>query len=270
MKAGRGSPKLFGANETANGGPHAGCWPVETNCARSSPSNQQFSSWRWTRLPGSAGVSPASAFSRASRTCRRDAGAPRGGRDRSAASLQTKMRIAALERWKQARQDGLNARSAAAAAVGAPLSTLYRRQKRAESGHLEPLSRRPRRVRRTQWSPAPVAAMRDARNDHPMRGKIEIAVGRILKTLVEKGHAFPVPALRRNAPRAARRKRLAAFALSGFYRAGPVETLRNAITEALILSETAVADTSGLPISRRRSGSHRAPLPAVRPASHVS
>ena len=32
-------------------------------------------------------------------------------------------------------------------------------------------------------------------------------MGRILKALVEKGHVFPVPALRRNAPRAARRKR---------------------------------------------------------------
>ena len=126
----------------------------------------------------------------------------------------------AIERWKQAREDGLNARSAAAA-VGVPLSTLYRWRKRAERGRLEPLSRRPRRVRRAQWAPALVAAVREARNDYPMWGKAKIAiliqrqgfdasestVGRILKTLVEKGHVFPVPALRRNAPRAARRKR---------------------------------------------------------------
>ena len=63
--------------------------------------------------------------------------------------------------------------------------------------------------------------VREARNDHSMRGKVKIAVriqrrgfdagestvGRILETLVEKGDAFPVPALRRNAPRAAQRKR---------------------------------------------------------------
>ena len=105
----------------------------------------------------------------------------------------------AIEHWKQAREAGLNARSAAAA-VGVPLSTLYRRQKRARSGRLEPL-----------FAPAPVAAVREARNDYPMRGKIESAalvrslgfdagesaVGRILKALVEKGHAFPVLALRR-------------------------------------------------------------------------
>ena len=104
-------------DETADGGPHAGCWPAGTNYTR------------------------------------RDA----------------------LERWKQARADGLNARSAAAA-VGAPLSTLYRWRKRAERGRLEPLSHRPHRVRRAQWAPVPVAAVREARNDYPMWGKAKIAV----------------------------------------------------------------------------------------------
>jgi len=56
--------------------------------------HQRFSLWRWTRFPGSAGVSPASTSLRAPRACRRDAGAPRGGRDRSAALLWAKMRIA--------------------------------------------------------------------------------------------------------------------------------------------------------------------------------
>ena len=57
-----------------------------------------------TRLPGSAGVSPASLFLRASRACWRDAPriregklAPRGGRNRFAASLYAKMRTAG--RW---------------------------------------------------------------------------------------------------------------------------------------------------------------------------
>ena len=44
-------------------------------------------SWERRRLAGIL-------FSRASRACRRDAGAPRGGRDRSAASLWANMRIA--------------------------------------------------------------------------------------------------------------------------------------------------------------------------------
>ena len=159
----------------------------------------------------------------------------------------------AFERRKQARADGLNARSAAAA-VGVPLSTLCRWRKRAERGRLEPLSRRPRRVRRAQWSPAPVAAVREARNDYPMWGKAEIAVlvrrrgfdagesavGRILKTLVEKGAVFPVPDLRRNAPRAARRKRPRAGRLpKGRKSSRPGEIVR--------LDTLSIARTAGRP-----------------------
>ena len=41
--------------------------------------------------------------------------------------------------------------------------------------------------------------------------------------------------------------------LSHFYHVGPTEKLRNAVTEAVILSENAVADISGSPVSRRPS-----------------
>ena len=77
---------------------------------------------------------------------------------------------------------------------------------------VSPAKTRRKRVPRTALA-APVTAVREARNDYPMCGKAKIAVlvrrqgfdasestvGRILKTLVEKGAVFPVPDLRRNA-----------------------------------------------------------------------
>ena len=126
-------------------------------------------------------------------------------------------RGAALERWRQARADGLTAR-AAANAVGVPRSPLYRWQRLADHNRLEPCSRRPRRP---AWSAALVTAVRETRADYPMWGKAKIAVllrrnghaasesttGRILKTLMERGAVSPVPSLRHNGPRAARRLR---------------------------------------------------------------
>ena len=64
-----------------------------------------------------------------------------------------------------------------------------------------------------------MTAVRETRADYPMWGKAKIAVllrrdghaasesttGRILKTLMERGAVTPVPSLRRNGPRAARR-----------------------------------------------------------------
>ncbi len=126
----------------------------------------------------------------------------------------------ALERWRQARADGLTAR-AAANAVGVPRSTLYRWQRLADRNRLKPCSRRPHTPRRPTWSAALVTAVRETRADYPMWGKAKIAVllrrnghavsesttGRILKTLMERGAVTPVPTLRRNGPRAARRLR---------------------------------------------------------------
>ena len=139
-----------------------------------------------------------------------------GGAERSEAAP----RRDALERWRQARADGLTAR-AAANAVGVPRSTLYRWQRLADRNRLDPCSRRPHTLRRPAWSAALVAAVQEIRADYPMWGKAKIAVllrrhghavsesttGRILKTLMERGAVTPVPTLRRNGPRAARRLR---------------------------------------------------------------
>ena len=120
----------------------------------------------------------------------------------------------ALERWRQARADGLTAR-AAANAVGVPRSTLW--QRLADRNRLNPRSRRPHTLRRPAWSAALVAAVQETRADYPMWGKIavllrhhghavsESTTGRILKALMERGAVTPVPTC--NGPRAARRLR---------------------------------------------------------------
>ena len=119
----------------------------------------------------------------------------------------------ALERWRQARADGLTAR-AAANAVGVPESTLW--QRLTDRNRLNPCSRRPHTLRWPAWSAALVTAVQETRADYPMWDKARIAVllqrdghavsesttGRILKTLMERGAVTPVPSLRRNGPRA--------------------------------------------------------------------
>ena len=118
-------------------------------------------------------------------------------------------------RWRPARDKGLTA-AEAAEAVGVSRAPLYRWRTRAG-----PRSRRPRRVRRPDWTPALVAAVKDLHQDCPMWGKARIALllqrrgyrvgesttGRILKSLMERGAVAPAPLLRRNGPRAARRVR---------------------------------------------------------------
>ena len=121
----------------------------------------------------------------------------------------------AVRCWRGARRQGLSAADAAAA-LGVSRATLYRRAAGAEPG-----SRRPRRVRRPQWTPTLVAAVQRMRGDDPMWGKARIAVllrrdghavsksttGRILKMLMERGAIALVPTLRRNGSRAVRRVR---------------------------------------------------------------
>ena len=68
----------------------------------------------------------------------------------------------AVHRWRGARRQGLSAADAAAA-LGVSRATLYRWAAGAEPG-----SRRPRRVRRRQWTPALVAAVQRMRGDYPM------------------------------------------------------------------------------------------------------
>ena len=115
------------------------------------------------------------------------------------------IRLDAVRRWQRARAAGLSADDAAEA-VGVSRATLYRWAKRPE-----PLSRRPRRVRKPQSSPALAQAVEELRGDNPMWGKRKLAwlirregftvststVGRILKSLMQRGLVMPVPTLRR-------------------------------------------------------------------------
>ena len=111
----------------------------------------------------------------------------------------------AVRRWKSARAAGLSA-DEAARAVGVSRATLYRWAKRPE-----PQSRRPRQLRRPQWSPALAQAVEELRADNPMWGKRKLVwllkregfavsvstVGRILSSLMWRGLVMPVPTLRR-------------------------------------------------------------------------
>src|SRR3954453_11496234 len=94
----------------------------------------------------------------------------------------------------------------AAKGVGSSRASLYRWAKR-----LEPKSRRPHRARQKTWTPALMRAVERIRSDNPMWGKEKIfvlltregiaasvsMVGRILKSLMERGVVTPIPTLRR-------------------------------------------------------------------------
>ena len=128
---------------------------------------------------------------------------------------EAEQRRDAVRRWRAAMVAGLTAEEAAQA-IGVSRATLYRWKKRSER-----YSSRPRRLRKPNWSRALVAAIREIRADYPMWGKAKITVllhrrgfqtcestvGRILKTLIDRGEVVPVPTLRRKAPRALRRTR---------------------------------------------------------------
>lgn len=111
----------------------------------------------------------------------------------------------ALRRFERARRDGLNA-DQAATAVGASRASLNR------WGHrLEPKSRRPHRTRPKSWTSALVREVEALRGDFPMWGKAKIGpllrdqgfavsdatVGRILKSLMDRGVVQPVARLRK-------------------------------------------------------------------------
>lgn len=120
-------------------------------------------------------------------------------------SRGTAARLDAVRRWRRARAAGLSAEDAAAA-VGVSRATLYRWARRPEA-----LSRRPRRARGPQWSPALARAVEELRADNPMWGKRKLVwlvrregfaasvstVGRILRNLMRRGVVTPVPTLRR-------------------------------------------------------------------------
>jgi putative transposase len=111
-----------------------------------------------------------------------------------------------LQRSVQARRDGLTAEQAARA-VGSSRASLHRWSKR-----LEPKSRRPHRVRPKTWTSELVRAVERLRDDYPMWGKAKLGpllraegfevsnstVGRILKSLMERGRVQPVARLRKS------------------------------------------------------------------------
>lgn len=117
----------------------------------------------------------------------------------------------AVRRWQGARAAGLTAETAAAA-VGVPVSTLYRWQKQPV-----PRSKAPRRRRRRGWSSDLIRALERLRRDFPMWGKAKLGpllrragfavsdstVGRILGSLVARGAIQSVPLIRHKARRGA-------------------------------------------------------------------
>jgi transposase InsO family protein len=123
--------------------------------------------------------------------------------DAQTPTIEAERRRDAVFRWRRAMKDGLSAVQAARA-VGAPRSTLYRWEKAPE-----PKSRRPHRVRRNSWTPQLRAEVERLRLDFPMWGKDKLGpilrrtgftvsnatVGRILKSLVDRGRVMPVPQL---------------------------------------------------------------------------
>lgn len=126
--------------------------------------------------------------------------------DAAAASDIATIREQALRQWRAARRHGLSA-AQAAEAVGIARATLYRWQRCPA-----PKSRRPHRhCLPTRRTAALIAAVATLRAQYPMWGKRKIAtmlartgravsastIGRILRTLIERGRITPVPLLRR-------------------------------------------------------------------------
>jgi transposase InsO family protein len=133
----------------------------------------------------------------------------RGARLASRLSAKTSdiaaVRRDALRRFERARREGLTAQEAGRAG-GVARASLHRWSKR-----LEPKSRRPLRVRLKNWPNKLVRAVQALREDYPMWGKAKLGpllrqadfavsdatVGRILKSLMERGVIQPVPRLRK-------------------------------------------------------------------------
>ena len=137
------------------------------------------------------------------------AGVYRGARLASRLAAQTTdigaARRDVLRRFQSARRDGLTAEQAAKA-VGVGRATLHR-----WSVRLEPKSRRPLRMRLKSWTSKLVREVQNLRDDYPMWGKAKLGpllrdqgfqvsdatVGRILRSLMDRGVVQPVPTLRR-------------------------------------------------------------------------
>lgn len=112
-------------------------------------------------------------------------------------------------RWRRAMEKGLSAEEAAKA-VGVPRATLYRWEKQPET-----LSKRPKRLRAKDWTPALVEEVERLRLDYPMWGRAKLGpllraqgfqasnatVGRIIAYLIGRGVVQSVPDLRKRPTR---------------------------------------------------------------------
>lgn len=118
-------------------------------------------------------------------------------------------RLRWLKAWQRLRSEGYSAQKAADI-LRLPRSTLYRWQKRLDKRGLiglEDGDRRPKRVRRPQWSPELAEAVRRLREEHPGMGKEKLwvllqregtqtsisTIGRILKRLKARGVLLEPP-----------------------------------------------------------------------------
>jgi transposase InsO family protein len=118
-------------------------------------------------------------------------------------SHKAHQRLQWLKTWQRLRAEGFSAQKAADL-LRLPRSTLYRWQKRLDKRGLRGLEdgdRRPKQVRRPQWSPELAEAVRRLREAHPGMGKEKLwkllrregvhtsisTVGRIMKRLKARG-----------------------------------------------------------------------------------
>ncbi len=128
--------------------------------------------------------------------------AARASRLLSQTDAGTRMRAGLVRRWRRARRDGLTVEQAARA-VGVPVSTLRRWEKRPEL-----LPTRPRRCRRPELRRRLESRVRELRMRFPAWGRGKIAavlrregtavsdatVGRVIHDLVSRGRMAPVSA----------------------------------------------------------------------------
>ena len=136
-------------------------------------------------------------------------------KERSDVAKRIDERRGLVDRWVQARRDGLTA-EAAARAVGKPRSTLSRWRKQ-----LAPKSTRPHKLRKPSDDAKLASAVERLRKANPMWGKDKLApllwregfdvcvskVGRLLKKLVDRGVVVPVPKLRKGSRHAKKKTR---------------------------------------------------------------
>lgn len=137
--------------------------------------------------------------------------------DAEISNIEAARRRDAVLRWRRAIADGLTS-EAAARAVGVPRATLYRWEQQPQRR-----SSRPKRLRAKTWSSALVEAAERLRSDYPMWGRAKLGpllraqgfqvsdatVGRIIRSLVDRGVVAPVPSLRRRTHRWSAKRRFA-------------------------------------------------------------